>query len=255
MNRTKSNLNKDIFGREIGRGAHGIVYAIKGNDKQVIKVSDKTNTCRQWSNEYQKINNFMSRIDHLPTFTKFKFVGVVRPTDFVSVDDGTQCFMSMSYIWRPDNKKELPTQQVYLGLPTFNTTFKGRGHFIGLKEVKEIFGGNNYELGIAIYELGQLLSLIHHIGKNDAYDVELFIGKSGGEGSINKFWLADFDLSQEYDTLNKDVIERLTWSMDAVPYFPTDESDPELLKTFIRGYASIIPNNPQLVKEIFVNYG
>lgn len=103
--------------------------------------------------------------------------------------------------------------------------------------------------------MGQLLSLIHHVGKIDAYDVKLFVGKAGGEGAVNKLWLTDFDLSQEYDNIDKDVIERLTWSMDAVPYFPTEQSDPELLKTFIRGYASIIPDQPQLVKEIFENYG
>lgn len=33
------------------------------------------------------------------------------------------------------------------------------------------------DLEIACFELGVMMSLIHHYGKNDAYDIELYLGK------------------------------------------------------------------------------
>ncbi len=260
MHYLKSNVNSDIFGRVIGSGGHGTVYSIKGNNKQVIKVSNKNNTCREWSDEYKKINDFMKRIENLPEYKALKFVDVVRPIDFISLEDDSHCYMSMPYIWRPDNNLELPTQQALLGNPSVQMTDKKRGEFIGLNQIKEILNNNNKQLKTSVFELGKLISLIHHKGKNDAWDLEVFIGRAGGEDPI-KFWIADFDLSNdisdidENDIINNDeIIERLYWSLDAIAYFPKDFVDLKLFKVFVKGYLSIIPDKPELVKKIFQNY-
>jgi len=75
-----------------------------------------------------------------------------------------------------------------------------------------------------------MMSNIHFKGQNDAYDVEIYLG------SDYKFYLADFDLSEEICTLDPETIQRMVWSLDAVQYFPTLDCCPDLYKVFKDGY-------------------
>lgn len=257
---SKSPQNKSmdsILGQEIGRGGFGIVYTHKSNSNLCVKVSNKVKgnqSCRQWSNEYKKINSFFDKIQDLDLYKKLKLAKVLKPTEFV--ESSEQCYMIMPRVFRPEGKDVIkPTIQAQLGCPSCEMVHKGRGEFIGLEQIEKIIDAK--DLDIVSYELGVLMGLIHFVGKNDAYDVELYMGKDGNSRKC-RFYLADFDLSEEYKTLSPPIIQRLTWSLDAVPYFPTDDSNPELFKKFKQGYlesAQLANISDDIVEQIFENYG
>lgn len=251
----------NLLGIELGRGGFGIIYTKKDDPSMCIKVSHKkksqsnsnssSNGCRQWSNEYKKIVTFMSLIEQSPLFPKFKHVKVLKPVEFKETSD--LCYMVLPRVYRPEGRDEIkPTLQAQLGWPSGRMVHKGRGEFIGLKEVRELFSSEE-ELEQACYELGVMMGLIHFVGKNDAYDVELYIGKEARTKKC-RFYLADFDLSEEVKDFNDETISRITWSLDAVPYFPTEDSSPKLFDRFKEGYT-LAANNDEVVDTIFDTYG
>jgi serine/threonine protein kinase len=241
----------NIIGEEIGRGGFGIVYQKKDNSSQCIKVSDKsrgTTHCRQWSNEHKKIINFMNNIEiEYPNYSKFKFVKVLKSIQFV--ETSTECYMILPRIYRP-NRDDGYTIQAQLGSDSCHIVHKGRGEFIGLKEIKEYMSDDDIET--ACNELGMMMALIHFVGKNDAYDIEVFLGKELHSKKC-RFYIADFDLSEEIKQYDSETIERICWSIDAVPYFP-HENNEKLFNLFKNGYSKICNNN-DLVEKIFENYG
>lgn len=253
---TKKSMD-NIIGEEIGRGGFGVVYTHKNDSSLCVKVSNKVKgnqSCRQWSNEYKKINSFYDKIQDQEIYKKLKLTRVLKPTEFV--ESSEQCYMIMPRVFRPEGKDVIkPTFQAQLGCPSCDMTHKGRGEFIGLEQIKKYF--NDKDIELVSYELGVLIGLIHFVGKNDAYDVELYMGKDGNSRKC-RFYLADFDLSEEYKNITPDIIQRLTWALDAVPYFPTEESDPELFEKFKKGYkesATLGGISDVIIDQIFANYG
>jgi len=228
-----------LLGAEIGRGGFGTVYVKKDDASKCIKVSHKSrnhsNSCRKWSNEYQKIIDFMKMIEKHSAYKKLDMVRVVVPTEFVNTDE--LCYMVLPRIFRPEGRdSKLPTIQAQLGWGSVRVVHKGRGEFIGRKEVMEYV--DDKDLKQACYELGVMMALIHHIGKNDAYDVELYLGKEAGSKKC-RFYLADFDLSEKVVEYDPETIKRMTWSLDAVPYFPKASVDEETYALFKKGYDTI----------------
>jgi tRNA A-37 threonylcarbamoyl transferase component Bud32 len=204
-------------------------------------------SCRQWSNESKKIEDFMEKIESHPAFNKLTMVNVVKPIKFI--ESPKACYMVMKRIFRPD-KKIAPTLQAQLGCESGRMVHKGRGEFIGLKEIREYI--MNEDINKASKELGILMGLIHFVGKNDAYDVELYLGKEKYSKKC-KLYLADFDLSESITEYNNETINRIRWSLDAVPYFPRLSADKELFDEFLKGYKQIAEND-ELVDEIFSEY-
>ena len=243
----------DIIGKEIGRGGFGIVYETKNDPTTCIKISNKMdfnkNTCRQWSNEYEKINQFINIIEKHPAFKRLKMVRIVKPRQFIETEQ--LCYMTMPRIYRPEGKSSAPTIQAQLGVTTCKLVHKGRGEFIGLEEIKQYV--SNEDLEIASRELGIIMALIHFVGKNDAYDIEVFLGKEANTKKV-RFYIADFDLSSTVpDVLDEESIRRIAWSMDAVPYFPRPSVDPHLFQLFINGYKTILENEI-LISKMFEGY-
>jgi hypothetical protein len=128
------------------------------------------------------------------------------------------------------------TIQAQLGLMSYSHVCNGRGHFIGIEQLKEWI--DEKRLKAVAHELGILMALIHFVGKNDAYDVELYFGREKNSKKL-MFYIADFDLSESYSSLDKKIIKRMAWTLQAVPYFPTSDSPPELLKEFKEGYTNL----------------
>lgn len=245
------------LGEEIGRGGFGIIYTHMGDKSQCIKVSTKespSQSCRQWSNEYKKINTLLERIERVPIYHKLKHVKILTPKDFVETPKS--CYMIMPRIFRPEGRNvQKPTIQAQLGCPSGSMIHKGRGEFIGLEQIRSYV--SEREIHNACYELGVLMGLIHHVGQNDAYDIELFLGKESGAKKC-KFYVADFDLTEEIKSYDKRSLERIIWSLDAVPYFPIEDTDAILFELFKKGYSEVcqVTNvNQRIVESIFDSYG
>ena len=118
--------------------------------------------------------------------------------------------------------------------------FKGRGQFIGLKQIKEYVDIDT--IPKIVYELGKVMGLIHFKGKNDAYDMEVFLGKEE-HSKICRFYIADFDLSEEIKEYDKETIKRIEWSLSAIEFFPNKDTDDEYLQLFLNGYLEIAAEN------------
>ena len=243
------------LGREIGHGGFGIVYEDLTDPGTCIKVSSKNSNCRKWSNEYKKIVDMISRIHKTSGFGAaalggLKYARIVRPSKFIdnsgagsnANSGGGSCYMYMPRIYRPDGEEGAATIQAQLGIASANLTHKGRGHFVGLKEISKYSG---YEgdalrkwLKRVSYELGKLMAMIHYVGKNDGVDIEVYMGKLH-RGRAAKFFIADFDMSEEIKEYDDEIIRRLVWSLEAVPYFPVREVDVGLYDAFSEGYLRI----------------
>lgn len=238
------------LGKEIGHGGFGVVYEDLTDPGTCIKVSSKNSNCRKWSNEYKKIVDMISQINKTtgfgsPALSGLKHARIVRPSKFVDSSSNARdgkCYMYMPRIYRPDGA-EGPTIQAQLGVKTANLTHKGRGHFVGLKEIADFAGGKERDklrkwLKRVSYELGKLMALIHYVGRNDAVDIEVYMGKLH-RGRTPKFFVADFDMSESIVEYSDEVVGRLVWSLEAVPYFPIADIDSELYDSFSEGYLRV----------------
>jgi serine/threonine protein kinase len=222
------------LGKEIGRGGYGIVYECKDNPNVCIKKSNKKSNCRVWSNEFAKITNITKHVKSL------EFVKLIVPTKFEENDD--ECFMEMLRIHNPLGKHI--TLHPLLGEIDYSFTDKKRGMFMGMKQLQEHFNFSNEYLNRIAHELGVTMSNIHFKGRNDAYDVEIYLG------SDYKFYLADFDLSEEIETFDPETIQRMVWSLDAVSYFPTLDCCPDLYKIFKDGYFQNLNAEQKIVATL-----
>ena len=184
------------------------------------KKSRKKTNCRQWSNEFAKITNVAKHVKSL------EFVKLVVPTKFEESDD--ECFMEMPRICNPLGKHQ--TLHPLLGEFDYSYTDKRRGIFMGMKQLQKHFNFSDRYLKQIARELGIMMSNIHFKARNDAYDVEIYLGCD------YKFFLADFDLTEEICTFDPETIQRMVWSLDAVQYFPTTDCCPDLYKIFKDGY-------------------
>jgi hypothetical protein len=172
-------------------------------------------------------------------------VKVIDPKRFVETSD--VCYMVVPRVYRPEGTKHLgKTIQAFMGETSANYIDPGRGEFIGLEQIREYIP--EPDLKRACFELGLLLGLIHFIGRNDAYDLEIYIGKERG-AKKTRFYLADFDQSENIDNFDSNEIERMQWAIIALPYFPDQSTELELYRLFRRGYSMIVPQ--EIADKVF----
>jgi hypothetical protein len=239
------------LGKEIGRGGYGIVYEHPSNANMCIKKSIKKGSCRVWSNEYAKIKTIETNLGSKINIGR---VHLLVPASFHETEN--ECYMKMHRIHNPLHVTQ--TLHPLLGEKKFNHVDKKRGIFKGLKQLKQELYMTDEILEEISYELGKMMATIHFIGKNDAYDVEVFLGcKAMCTGNVNKLglYLADFDLSEPIVHYDKETISRMVWSLDAVPYFPTQDSSVDLYTRFKSGYTKAAGiANKHIVDQIFDIY-
>lgn len=244
----------DILGSEIGRGGFGIVYVMKTDDTKCVKTSSKKSSCRQWSNEYQKIIDVFKKLESNSIFNSIKTVRIIRPSDFKETDNN--CYMVMPRVFRPEGKDVMkPTIQALFGVETSQVVYKGRGEIIGLEQIRKHVKSQD-EIEKMSHDLGIMMGLIHFVAKNDAYDVEVYLGKEAHSKKC-RLYIADFDLSENIKSHDKDTIKRIAWSLDAVPYFPKPNVDMGLFSIFEKAYryiASMSGVEKEIVDMIFENY-
>ena len=226
-------IEEDQLGEELGRGGYGVVFALKTNPELVVKISSKKSNCRVWSDEFNKIKKTMSRIEDDTFYNNLKYVKILEPIEFMENEDQL-CFMLMPRIYRPD-KQNGPTIQTIFGEKSMNVIHKGRGQFIGLEQIKEFIPEENIKK--VVYELGIAMGLIHFVGKNDGYDIEVFLGLEYKTKKV-KCYIADFDLTESISKYDKETMNRMLWSLEAVQYFPLSNNK-ELFDSFIKGYTKV----------------
>jgi hypothetical protein len=249
----------DILGSEIGRGGYGVVFESKNDKDMCVKVSDKTNSCRKWSDEFEKVTSVISKLETNEFYKKLNYVKIIKPTKYIIRNDG-KCYMIMPRIFRPEAKNvKLPTINPQFGVKSYNKIYEGRGQFLGVEQISKNFINKSYRKEYMLkysYELGILMALIHFVAKNDAYDIELYFGKESRKKN-NRVYISDWDLSEKYDQLDDRVISRIAWSLDAVPYFPTLETK-NLMEVFLEGYLEVCEKysvSKEVIDKIFKNYG
>jgi hypothetical protein len=126
-----------------------------------------------------------------------------------------------------------------------------RGEFIGINILQKLFSLD--EIKKVAYELGKMMALLHFVSKNDAVDVELYVGVEY-KTRKTRIYISDFDLSEKINDYTDEVIEdRMAWSLSAMPYFPSLDSSKLLYEYFKRGYKKVA-NNDEVVEKLFSIY-
>jgi len=235
------------LGTIIGRGGFGVVYTLLDRSDIVVKVSTQTNSCRQWSNEYEKIVIIRDRIIDTKFYKSLTTVKLIDVREFSQ--QNAHCFMVMERVFRPvfgdcnpkTFNKDSPTLQAQFGVDSSDLVHKGRGQFIGLQQIKGYLEAcpmyQNATVETICHELGIFIGLLHFIAKNDGYDIEVFLGREYVEPRL-KVFIADFDLSEPITQYDKATISRMTFCLDAVPYFPSKDN-PDLFNRFANAYRSV----------------
>jgi hypothetical protein len=213
----------------IGKGGTGTVYLDPSQPTYVFKVSNKQDTCRQFDAEY-KIYNHINK-HSIDT----ELVKVLKMNGYKMTNNNTGCVLELSRVVNPIDPKLNYTIQVELGEDTYEYKDPMRGYILGKDQLvgKNILSDDM--LPVYSEHLGVVMGRIHYIVKNDAWDVEVYAGKDGKKTIL---YVGDFDRSLMIDAYTPDVIERMVWSLAAVPYFPTAEQ-PNLFKAFTSGYMKI----------------
>lgn len=235
------------LGTVIGRGGYGVVYTLLDRNDVVVKVSSQTNSCRQWSNEYEKIVNAFALMRITPLYQSLTTVKMIDVKMFTREQDN--CYMVMERVFRPvygdcnprTFNKDTPTLQPQFGIEDSDWISKGRGQFIGLKQIRGYLEScplhKNATVETICHELGIFIGLLHFVGKNDGYDIEVFLGREYVDPHL-KMFIADFDLTETITQYDKDTIDRMVFCLDAVPYFPS-KSNPTLFTLFGNAYKSV----------------
>jgi hypothetical protein len=210
----------------IGRGGAGIVYLDPDQPTVVFKYGQRSNNCRIWGKE-QKIYQELAKHN-----IDAPLVKLLKMNEFKTYEDDSKCVLELSRVVNPTGATNY-TIQVQFGAPNANLKNKSRGHIMGTNLLVSNGIIPEDQLPEYMKQLGQVLARLHYIAKNDGYDLEVFAGK---EGDTTILYIGDFDLSEMITEYTPKIIQdRLVWSIDAVPYFPTKDQ-PELYEPFKTAY-------------------
>lgn len=242
----KTNLTNDENAIvEIGRGGGGIVYVDKSQPDIVFKISKKENICRTWNNEkniYDKLGRHQMDTD----LCKF-----IKMLSFEN--NGNSCFLELSRVFNPIDTAATYTIHPQFGKTSINIAYKGRGQFLGIKELVE--NGIFTEESITDYvkDLAISISRLHYIGQNDGFDIEVFVGAetNAPTGSKPTLFIGDFDLSEMIVEYNDYTIGRMVWCLYTVPYFPRKGA---LLDVFSKYYIESATGHEEIAAQVIEKY-
>jgi tRNA A-37 threonylcarbamoyl transferase component Bud32 len=224
--------------KEIGRGGAGIVYSWEKHKKYAFKLSFKMATCRIWGKEYEILTELKDTINReYPNFSKeIKYATINFHTDYRNQD--SKCALQFPRIYHPDNQGYMI--QTLWGEDDMKMFMRSRGDFLGIKQLSQYIPVE--DMPKYIKDLGKILGVIHYIGRNDAYDIEVILGRLYEEKEL-KLFVIDFDLSEIIKKYDTETIDRMVWSLSAVNYFPM--ADSEFWGPFEEGYLEIAKTKNQ----------
>jgi hypothetical protein len=251
----KTNLTNNVHANaivEIGRGGGGIVYVDNSQPNIVFKVSKKENICRTWNNEkniYDKLGRHQMDTD----LCKF-----IKMLSFEN--NGNSCFLELSRVFNPIDTAAPYAIHPQFGKTSINIARKGRGLFLGIKELIE--NGIFTEESITDYvkDLAISISRLHYIGQNDGFDIEVFVGvePDATRSSRNRcplctptLFIGDFDLSEMIVEYNDYTIGRMVWCLYTVPYFPRKGV---LLDVFSKYYIESATGHEEIAAQVIEIY-
>lgn len=242
----------------IGDGGFGSVYGIKDNFDLAAKKSIREDF-RSLYVEYKKSEEISSSLCSNEDYNSLVLASFLSPIGFQhSNKENEQCFTIMPRIF-PPSSDDSDLKKLFYGRPgmTVQTVFgrkdsdakvsadsKTRGNIVGKESVRKywetIYGPKESHLNKAYYELGKLLALIHFVARYDGYDLEVYLGHKRGDEGL-KFYIADFDQFEKVTEFSKEALDRMSFSIGAVAYFPSPNDDEEKIcyEEFRRGYMEI----------------
>ena len=98
---------REYLGSEIGRGGYGTIYMYKDNNSLCIKKTNKNNSCRVWSDEYNKMKKLIKNIGS-ENLDSLKYVKIIEPKELIEDEFG---FCYMIGTWK--NKTGKPEDEKY----------------------------------------------------------------------------------------------------------------------------------------------
>lgn len=217
----------------IGRGGFGTVYYY--SDRPGIAYKESHTKCDDIRKEYEIWKKaYNAYIKYGKSIRKKACI--LHPSNWKEFD--STCMFQMARVVPLEGNY---TWQAYIGddeNPERDLVFikegKIRGRYMGPQTLSKYF--NVEELA---YDAGILIGIVHFCAKLDGKDTELIVGKlHKEEDSKCRLFLIDFDQTGSWEGLEeKEAIDTLTWSLDAEPYYPNEDSP--YYDSFKEGYLKV----------------
>lgn len=246
------------LGQEIGRGGFGVVRVLNDASGKVVKISNREGSgCRKWSDEYSKLESIKEKLSANSIYRKLEMVRILFPDSYS--EEGNNCYMTLPRIFPAIETETMATIHPLFGNPgSYRSLTPGRGLYIGLSEIETLL--TEEQMRQAVMELGIVMALLHFVARNDAFDIEIFLGRSQEDGSDLKLYIADFDLTESIESFDVNTIEnRMYWSLEAISYFPNRDSNNDLYELFREAYMGTATlttgaKGQQVAEELFGMY-
>lgn len=221
----------------IGRGGYGEIFYKKDNPNIVYKLSYET--CNILDREYKTLSSaYSAYITYTKTRKSLRSrIHILHPSNWKK-SDNKYCIFQMSRIYPPSGQR-------YVWHPHFGsddhslnklyqTHLHTRGVQVGLQKIKQYL-----PLDRAFKDAGILIGIVHYGAKLDAFDTELTLGRVKNHNSNTiQLFLIDFDeVSRWKELTDKQLLENMISSLEAVPYYPNPSS--KYFPEFSDGYLSV----------------
>lgn len=235
----------------IGRGGFGEVYYYK--DRPGVAYKETHSKCDDLKREYttwSKAYNAFIRYSSSQKSMR-KRVCILHPSDWKrSPKNRGRCIFKMGRVVPLDFGKPKSTKytwQAYIGNedePHMDRVVKVgdkiRGRYMGPKTLEKYF-----DVSELANDAGILIGIVHYCAKLDGTDTELIVGKlysAKGVSQKCRLFLIDFDQVRPWDPKElpqkmSDIVKRLSWPLDAEPYWPDRESP--YYDSFKKGYLKV----------------
>ncbi len=243
---------------ELGRGKSGIVYSSKICKTVALKLSTEE-FCTIFKDQFDKqiqISNCFSNATKYTDKYFSKRVCILRPRDFIFYESG-KCSFKMRRIFQFEEFKEKPLVQAYLDQNNIYREIKGRGTYLGIKQLMQLLENyssadiniitTNQKIESLISDLGTAMGILNTVCGLTNQDIEIVIGRPTSTSKNYKMYIIDFDevLPHNFD------VSKVIWGYEAEPYYPVFNDSP-FSNLFWKNYNRVarLTNHMQFAKQL-----